>query len=133
MKVYYGKAVYNQNEIQASLKVLKDKSLTLIDGPSVKNLETKNGINLLNRGGKLKLSTNTSAPNKTEKSTKKRISLGLGRLIGLVLCATGMSSPVLLRPDCARDTQKNPYRCFDRNGLSKSLYENSFGELVFFE
>ncbi|MBD1172567.1 aminotransferase class V-fold PLP-dependent enzyme [Pelagibacterales bacterium SAG-MED05] len=41
MKVYYGKAVYNQNEIQASLKVLKDKSLTLIDGPSVKNLETK--------------------------------------------------------------------------------------------
>jgi CDP-6-deoxy-D-xylo-4-hexulose-3-dehydrase len=41
MKVYYGKAVYNQNEIRASLKVLKNKSLTLIDGPSVKNLETK--------------------------------------------------------------------------------------------
>ncbi len=41
MKIYYGKAVYNQKEIQASLKVLKDKSLTLIDGPSVKILETK--------------------------------------------------------------------------------------------
>ena len=41
MKIYYGKAVYDQKEIQASLKVLKDKSLTLIDGPSVKILETK--------------------------------------------------------------------------------------------
>ena len=36
MKIYYGKAVYDQKEIQASLKVLKDKSLTLIDGPAVK-------------------------------------------------------------------------------------------------
>ena len=41
MKIYYGKAIYNQKEIQASLKVLKDKSLTLIDGPAVKNLESK--------------------------------------------------------------------------------------------
>ena len=41
MKIYYGKAVYNQKEIQASLKVLKNKSLTLIDGPAVKNLESK--------------------------------------------------------------------------------------------
>ncbi len=41
MKIYYGKAVYNQKEIQASLKVLKDKSLTLIDGPAVKELEGK--------------------------------------------------------------------------------------------
>ncbi|MBD1150494.1 aminotransferase class V-fold PLP-dependent enzyme [Pelagibacterales bacterium SAG-MED29] len=41
MKIYYGKAVYGQKEIQASLKVLKDKSLTLIDGPAVKNLESK--------------------------------------------------------------------------------------------
>ena len=41
MKIYYGKAVYDQKEIKASLKVLKDKSLTLIDGPSVKNLEKK--------------------------------------------------------------------------------------------
>ena len=41
MKIYYGKAVYDQKEIQASLKVLKDKSLTLIDGPAVKDLENK--------------------------------------------------------------------------------------------
>ena len=36
MKVYYGKAVYDNKEIIASLNVLKNKSLTLIDGPSVK-------------------------------------------------------------------------------------------------
>ena len=41
MKVYYGKAVYNQKEIKASLDVLKRKSLNLIDGPSVKELEIK--------------------------------------------------------------------------------------------
>ncbi len=41
MKIYYGKAVYDQKEIKASLKVLRDKSLTLIDGPAVKNLESK--------------------------------------------------------------------------------------------
>lgn len=41
MKIYYGKAVYDKKEIQASLKVLKNKSLTLIDGPAVKNLENK--------------------------------------------------------------------------------------------
>ena len=40
MRVYYGKAVYDQKEINAaSLNVLKRKSLTLIDGPSVKELE----------------------------------------------------------------------------------------------
>ena len=41
MKIYYGKAVYNHKEIKASLNILKNKSLTLIDGPSVKNLESK--------------------------------------------------------------------------------------------
>jgi CDP-6-deoxy-D-xylo-4-hexulose-3-dehydrase len=41
MKIYYGKAVYDKNEINAAIKVLKDKSLTLIDGPSVKELEYK--------------------------------------------------------------------------------------------
>ena len=41
MRVYYGKAVYNQKEIKASLDVLKRKSLSLIDGPSVKELEIK--------------------------------------------------------------------------------------------
>ena len=39
MKIYYGKAVYGKEEIQASLNVLKQKSLSLIDGPSVKKLE----------------------------------------------------------------------------------------------
>jgi len=41
MKVFYGKAVYDNKEIKASLSVLKNKSLTLIDGPAVKNLENK--------------------------------------------------------------------------------------------
>ena len=39
MRIYYGKAVYNHKEISAATKVLKNKSLTLIDGPSVKTLE----------------------------------------------------------------------------------------------
>lgn len=38
-KIYYGKAVYDQKEIQAVLNVLKNHSLTLIDGPHVKKLE----------------------------------------------------------------------------------------------
>ncbi len=41
MKIYYGKAVYNNKEIIAATNVLKRKSLTLIDGPSVKELEHK--------------------------------------------------------------------------------------------
>ncbi len=41
MKIYYGKAVYNHKEINAAINVLKRKSLTLIDGPSVKELELK--------------------------------------------------------------------------------------------
>ena len=41
MRVYYGKAVYDNKEISAATKVLKNKSLTLIDGPSVKELEKK--------------------------------------------------------------------------------------------
>ena len=39
MKIYYGKAVYGKEEVNASLRVLKQKSLSLIDGPSVKKLE----------------------------------------------------------------------------------------------
>tara|TARA_B100001939_G_scaffold324964_1_gene317360 strand:+ start:121 stop:1326 length:1206 start_codon:yes stop_codon:yes gene_type:complete len=38
-KIYYGKAVYDQKEIKAVLNVLKNHSLTLIDGPHVKKLE----------------------------------------------------------------------------------------------
>ena len=41
MKIFYGKAVYNRDEINAAVSVLKNKSLTLIDGPSVKSLEKK--------------------------------------------------------------------------------------------
>ena len=38
-KIYYGKAVYDSKEINAVLKVLKNNSLSLIDGPHVKRLE----------------------------------------------------------------------------------------------
>ena len=40
MKIFYGKAVYDHKEIKASIKVLKN-SMTLIDGPAVKELEKK--------------------------------------------------------------------------------------------
>lgn len=38
-KIYYGKAVYNNKEINAVINVLRNNSLTLIDGPKVKKLE----------------------------------------------------------------------------------------------
>jgi CDP-4-dehydro-6-deoxyglucose reductase, E1 len=38
-KIYYGRAVYDNKEISAALNVLKNHSLTLIDGPHVKKLE----------------------------------------------------------------------------------------------
>ena len=38
-KIYYGKAVYDSKEINAVLRVLKNNSLNLIDGPHVKRLE----------------------------------------------------------------------------------------------
>ena len=38
-KIYYGKAVYNNKEINAVINVLRNHSLTLIDGPHVKKLE----------------------------------------------------------------------------------------------
>ena len=41
MKIYYGKAIYDNKEISATIKTLKTKSLNLIDGPSVKKLEKK--------------------------------------------------------------------------------------------
>jgi len=41
MKIYYGKAVYNNKEISAVTKVLKNTSLNLVDGPSVKIFEKK--------------------------------------------------------------------------------------------
>ena len=41
MKVFYGKAVYNQKEISAVINVLKKKPLSLMDGPAVKTFEVK--------------------------------------------------------------------------------------------
>ncbi len=38
-KIYYGKAVYDNKEINAVMRVLKNDSLTLIDGKKVKQLE----------------------------------------------------------------------------------------------
>ena len=38
-KIYYGKAVYDNKEINAAINVLRNHSLTLIDGPHVKQLE----------------------------------------------------------------------------------------------
>jgi CDP-4-dehydro-6-deoxyglucose reductase, E1 len=40
-KIYYGKAVYNNKEIKAVINVLRNNSLSLIDGPHVKKLEKK--------------------------------------------------------------------------------------------
>ena len=40
-KIYYGKAVYDSKEINAVIKVLKKKPLSLIDGTSVKEFEHK--------------------------------------------------------------------------------------------
>ena len=40
-KVYYGKAVYDNKEINAVIKVLRNNSLSLVDGSKVKLLEKK--------------------------------------------------------------------------------------------
>jgi len=40
-KIYYGRAVYDAKEINAVLKVLKNNSLSLIDGNKVKELEKR--------------------------------------------------------------------------------------------
>ena len=40
-KVYYGKAVYDNKEINAVIRVLKNESLSLVDGNNVKLLEKK--------------------------------------------------------------------------------------------
>ena len=40
-KIYYGKAVYDSKEINAVIKVLKNNSLSLVDGKNVKILEKK--------------------------------------------------------------------------------------------
>ena len=39
MRVNYAEAIYGEEEIEAVIDVLRNKSLTLMDGPSVKALE----------------------------------------------------------------------------------------------
>lgn len=41
MRVFYAEAVYGEEEIEAVVKVLRNKSLTLMDGPSVKTFEAR--------------------------------------------------------------------------------------------
>ena len=60
MKIYYGKAVYGKEEINAAIKVLKNKSLTLIDGPSVKKLE-KTVANIFGKKYGLMVNSGSSA------------------------------------------------------------------------
>ena len=40
-KIYYGKAVCGNEEISAVLKILKNKSLSLMDGDNIKLLEKR--------------------------------------------------------------------------------------------
>ena len=60
MKIYYGKAIYNNKEISAALKVLKKNSLNLVDGPSVKSLEKKI-VNLFGKKYGLMVNSGSSA------------------------------------------------------------------------
>ena len=59
-KIYYGKAVYNNKEINAVLGVLKNNSLTLIDGKKVKELE-KNVSKLFGKKYGLMVNSGSSA------------------------------------------------------------------------
>ena len=59
-KIYYGKAVYNNKEINAVLKVLKQQELQLIDGKNVKKLE-KNVCKLFGKKYGLMVNSGSSA------------------------------------------------------------------------
>ena len=59
-KIYYGKAVYNNKEINAAINVLKNKSLTLIDGTNVKKLE-KTVANIFGKKYGLMVNSGSSA------------------------------------------------------------------------
>lgn len=41
MRVFYAEAVYGEEEIEAVIQVLRNKSLTLMDGPAVKEFESR--------------------------------------------------------------------------------------------
>ena len=59
-KIYYGKAVYDEKEVNAVINVLKNKSLTLIDGENVKNLE-KSVANIFGKNFGLMVNSGSSA------------------------------------------------------------------------
>ena len=59
-KIYYGKAVYDNKEINAAINVLKNKSLTLIDGTNVKKLE-KTVANIFGKKYGLMVNSGSSA------------------------------------------------------------------------
>ena len=59
-KIYYGKAVYNAKEINAVTKVLKNNSLSLVDGPNVKALE-KNVCKIFGKKYGLMVNSGSSA------------------------------------------------------------------------
>ncbi len=59
-KIYYGKAVYDNKEISAAINVLKNKSLTLIDGTNVKKLE-KTVANIFGKKYGLMVNSGSSA------------------------------------------------------------------------
>ena len=59
-KIYYGLAVYDKKEINAVNNVLKNKKLTLIDGPSVKLFET-NVANIFGKRFGLMVNSGSSA------------------------------------------------------------------------
>ena len=59
-KIYYGRAVYDNKEIKAVLNVLKNKSLTLIDGENVKKLE-KNVSKMVGKKYGLMVNSGSSA------------------------------------------------------------------------
>ena len=59
-KIFYGKAVYDHNEINAVIRVLKKNSLNLIDGPHVKKLE-KSVSNIFGKKYGLMVNSGSSA------------------------------------------------------------------------
>tara|TARA_Y100000590_G_scaffold87833_1_gene98550 strand:- start:15892 stop:17097 length:1206 start_codon:yes stop_codon:yes gene_type:complete len=59
-KIFYGKAIYDKKEINAAINVLKNESLTLIDGKNVKKLE-KNIAKLFGKKYGLMVNSGSSA------------------------------------------------------------------------
>ena len=59
-KIYYGKAIYGKEEINASLNVLKKNSLSLMDGKNVKELE-KNVAKIFGKKYGLMVNSGSSA------------------------------------------------------------------------